>query len=200
MNLIEELRYEISRTINTLRLRYANSADPAERKAILGSIGELNGKLSILNQAGLLQAADVLADAIQEVTAVIAFARVGPFDGLLVRGTVDLWLPTERGVLLVDHKTAARSKRFPTPEAVAEHHAVQLRLYALAAERVEGADVAGAGVLLLDPSWGDEPVFAAVDVGGDALRETREVVEAFARAELEGRYPTRWRDLLTMGA
>ncbi|MEZ6025615.1 MAG: UvrD-helicase domain-containing protein [Planctomycetota bacterium] len=126
--------------------------------------------------------------------------RVGPFDGLLVRGTVDLWLPTERGVLLVDHKTAARSKRFPTPEAVAEHHAVQLRLYALAAERVEGADVAGAGVLLLDPSWGDEPVFAAVDVGGDALRETREVVEAFARAELEGRYPTRWRDLLTMGA
>lgn len=83
MNLIEELRYEISRTINTLRLRYANSADPAERKAILGSIGELNGKLSILNQAGLLQAADVLADAIQEVTAVIAFARVGPFDGYL---------------------------------------------------------------------------------------------------------------------
>ncbi|MGE0192119.1 MAG: UvrD-helicase domain-containing protein [Planctomycetota bacterium] len=126
--------------------------------------------------------------------------RVGPFDGLLVRGTVDLWLPTERGVLLVDHKTAARSKRFPTPEAVAAHHAVQLRLYALAAERVEGADVAGAGVLLLDPSWGDEPVFAHVDVGGDALRETREVVEAFARAELEGRYPLDWRSLLLTDA
>jgi lysozyme family protein len=83
MNLIEELRYEISRTINTLRLRYANSADSAERKTILDSIGELNGKLSILNQASLLQAADVLADATEDVTAVIAAARMGPFDGYL---------------------------------------------------------------------------------------------------------------------
>jgi lysozyme family protein len=83
MNLIEELRYEISRTINTLRLRYANSADPAERKTILDSIAELNGKLSILNQASLLQAASVLADATEDVTAVIAAARMGPFDGYL---------------------------------------------------------------------------------------------------------------------
>ncbi len=122
--------------------------------------------------------------------------RVGPFEGLLVRGSVDLWLPTERGVLLVDHKTVVRSFAQPTPEAVATRHAVQLRLYALAAERVEGADVAGAGLLLLDPSWGPEPVFATVDVGGDAARETRELVEAFARAELERRRPARWRDLL----
>ena len=83
MSLIEELRYEISRTINTLRLRYANSADPAEKKTILATIAELNGKLSILNQASLLQAASVLADATQDVTAVIAAARMGPFDSYL---------------------------------------------------------------------------------------------------------------------
>lgn len=83
MNLIEELRYEISRTINTLRLRHANSADPAEKKTILATIAELNGKLSILNQASLLQAANVLADATQDVTAVIAAARMGPFDSYL---------------------------------------------------------------------------------------------------------------------
>jgi lysozyme family protein len=83
MNLIEELRYEISRTINTLRLRHANSADPAENKTILATIAELNGKLSILNQASLLQAANVLADATQDVTAVIAAARMGPFDSYL---------------------------------------------------------------------------------------------------------------------
>lgn len=83
MNLIEELRYEISRTINTLRLRYANSADPAEKKTITNAIAELNGKLSILNQASLLQAASVLADATQDVTAVIAAARMGPFDSYL---------------------------------------------------------------------------------------------------------------------
>jgi len=83
MNLIEELRYEISRTINTLRLRYANSADAAEKKTILATIAELNGKLSILNQASLLQAASVLADATKDVTAVIAAARMGPFDSYL---------------------------------------------------------------------------------------------------------------------
>lgn len=123
-------------------------------------------------------------------------ASVGPFDGLLVKGSMDLWLPTERGVLLVDHKTNTRSARLPTPEAVAAHYAIQLRLYALAAERLEGADVAGAGVLLLDPSWGPEALFVPVDVGGEALRATRRVVQALARAELEGRYPDRLDPLL----
>lgn len=83
MNLNEELRFEISRTINTLRLRYANTADEAERRAILESIADLNGKLSILNQASLLQAAEQLADATQVVTGVIGAARMGPFDGYL---------------------------------------------------------------------------------------------------------------------
>jgi len=83
MNLIEELRYEISRAITTLRLRYANSADLAERKTILANIAKLNGKLSLLEQASLLQAASMLADAILDVTAVIAAARMGPFDSYL---------------------------------------------------------------------------------------------------------------------
>jgi lysozyme family protein len=83
MNLTEELRYEISRTISTLRLRYANSADPAEKKTILNAMAELNGKLSKLDDASLLQAAGVLADATQDVTAAIAAARRGPFDSYL---------------------------------------------------------------------------------------------------------------------
>ena len=83
MNLTEELRYEIGRTINTLRLRHANSADPAERKALLAIIAKLNDKLSSLDQASLLQAAGVLADATEDVTGAIAAARIGPFDGYL---------------------------------------------------------------------------------------------------------------------
>jgi lysozyme family protein len=83
MNLVEELQYELSRTIGTLRLRSANSADPQERKAIQASIGKLNARLSLLNHASLLKAASVLTDAIQDLTAVIGAARMGPFDSYL---------------------------------------------------------------------------------------------------------------------
>jgi len=83
MSQIEELRYEISRTINTLRRRYANTADEAERKTLLDTIASLNGKLSLLNQASLLLAAQALTDATEDVRGVIAAARMGPFDGYL---------------------------------------------------------------------------------------------------------------------
>jgi len=83
MSQTEELRYEISRTINTLRRRYANTADEAERKTLLDTIASLNGKLSLLNQVSLLQAAQALTDATEDVRSVIAAARMGPFDGYL---------------------------------------------------------------------------------------------------------------------
>jgi lysozyme family protein len=83
MNLNEELRVEISRTINTLRRRYANTADAEEEKVILKTIDGLNAKLSVLNRASLLAAAQVLTDATEAVEGVIAAARKGPFDGYL---------------------------------------------------------------------------------------------------------------------
>lgn len=124
---------------------------------------------------------------------------VGGFEALLVKGSIDLWLPTPEGVLVVDHKTNRRGGAFATPEALAEHYAWQLRLYALAAERALGAEVAGARLVLLDPGWapdGPAGVEVAVDVSGPRLEETRRLCRAFARAELEGRYPTDWRLLL----
>jgi lysozyme family protein len=83
MSLVDELRFEISRTINTLRRRYASTADKAEEKSILEAIDALNGKLAELDQAALLQAAGVLADATELVEQAIAAARKGPFDGYL---------------------------------------------------------------------------------------------------------------------
>jgi lysozyme family protein len=83
MNLAEQLRYEISRSINTMRRRYANTADEAEKKAIMKVITSLNKKLTLLDQAALLQAADTLADAAADVEKAVAAARTGPFDGYL---------------------------------------------------------------------------------------------------------------------
>jgi len=120
---------------------------------------------------------------------------VGGFDALLVKGSIDLWLPGPDGVWIVDHKTNRAGARYRTPEDLARHYTWQLRLYALAVERVLGQDVAGARLLLLDPGWGPTAVEVDVDVGGDALEEARHLCQAFAVAELEGRYPADWKAL-----
>lgn len=127
-----------------------------------------------------------------------AGATVGGFDSLLVRGSIDLWLADADGLVhVVDHKTNPPSTWLPTPEAVAAHYAWQLRLYALAAERLRGEDVAGARLLLLDPGWGPEAVEVEVDVSGAALEEARRLCQAYAVASLEDRWPASWADLLS---
>ena len=121
---------------------------------------------------------------------------VGGFDSLLVKGSIDLWLPTAEGVLVVDHKTNRKGGAFRSAEALAAHYAWQLRLYALATERALGADVAGARLALLDPGWGAGALEVEVDVSGPQLEEARRLCRAFAVAELEGRYPEDWQTLL----
>ena len=122
--------------------------------------------------------------------------QVGPFDSLLVRGAIDLWLPAADGIRIVDFKTNVRSPSFPTPESWADHYAEQVRLYALAAERILGTDVAGASLLLVDPSWEGDAIEVEVDVSGGALEDTRRLCRAYAQAALDGRWPDDWRRLL----
>jgi ATP-dependent exoDNAse (exonuclease V) beta subunit len=127
----------------------------------------------------------------------VAFPRreeVAGFDSILVKGTIDLWLPGPGGLRILDHKTNSPRGRLRTTADLARHYGPQLRLYALAAERVLGRDVAGAGLLLLDPAWA-APVELDVDVSGDALLETRRLCRAYALSMLEGRFPVRWEDL-----
>jgi hypothetical protein len=67
----------------TLRRRYANTADEAEKSTIMELIADLGKKLMLLDQAALLDAADMLADASAELEKAIAAAKTGPFDGYL---------------------------------------------------------------------------------------------------------------------
>jgi lysozyme family protein len=83
MNLTEQLRDEVSRSISTLRRRYANTADEAERKAVTKLIAALGKKLTLLERAALLGAADILADSTVALEKAVAAARTGPFDGYL---------------------------------------------------------------------------------------------------------------------
>jgi len=124
---------------------------------------------------------------------------VAGFSALLVRGTVDLWFEDAAGgVRLYDHKTNAPGASLPDAAAFLDRYATQLRLYALATERIVEHDVTSASLLLLDPAWGARgvPVEVAVDVSGDALAATRRLCRAYARALLDDRFPARWEDLL----
>jgi lysozyme family protein len=75
MNLLEQVRAEISHSIATLRLHYAKPGNEAEKNEIMQALESLNRKLSTLEHAALLQTADLLYDAIDELEKAIAAAR-----------------------------------------------------------------------------------------------------------------------------
>jgi lysozyme family protein len=83
MNLSEQLRYEVNRSLNSLRRRSANTTDAAEKKTITRLIASMGKKLGLLEGEGLLGAADILSDIGTELEAAIVAAKTGPFDGYL---------------------------------------------------------------------------------------------------------------------
>jgi lysozyme family protein len=83
MSLIDDLRREVNAAIDTLGRRFASTTDAEEKRVILERIDVLNGELSILNQAALLDAAASLATVTAELEKAVAAARLGPFDGYL---------------------------------------------------------------------------------------------------------------------
>jgi hypothetical protein len=107
----------------------------------------------------------------------------------------DLWLERTTGVRA---STTDAPGRVLDAAALLDRYATQLRLYALATERIVERDVASASLLLLDPGWATRgvPVEVPVDVSGAALAATRRLCRAYAIALLEERFPARWEDLL----
>lgn len=79
----DQVRGEIEGAIATLVRRHASTSDDDEKRAILEAIEELNGELTLLNQAALLQAASSIASATEVLERAVAAARLGPFDGYL---------------------------------------------------------------------------------------------------------------------
>ncbi len=76
-------RGEIVAAMNVLVTRRGNTADPAEKAVIKDALDTLSGILQDLNQASLLQAAQLVANATDELEKVVASARLGPFDTFL---------------------------------------------------------------------------------------------------------------------
>ena len=83
MKIINPVRTEIKAAIKTLTRRGSSSADPKEKQAIAAIVDELNGELSALKRATLLQAATCIANATEALEHAVAVAKQGPFDGYL---------------------------------------------------------------------------------------------------------------------
>jgi lysozyme family protein len=86
MHLAEQLQYELSRAVNSLRRRHASTGDEAERKVLTRVMQRLNKRLATLEKADTtdpLTAANALADATDDLEEAVAAANHGPFDGYL---------------------------------------------------------------------------------------------------------------------
>jgi hypothetical protein len=184
-----------------LEEEHGGAAPPAAREAARAMVrrfaGSTTGRAVLVDLAGA-------ATTRREVAfhARIRFSagpEVAGFDSLLVKGSIDLWTRDERGrLLLYDHKTNSPRGPLRDPAALAAHYGPQLRLYALAAERILDEEVHGAALLLLDPAWAERgaDVLVPIDVSGSALEETRRLVRAYATALATERFPARWEDLV----
>src|SRR5882724_879335 len=83
MSIIDNARSELVAAINILTRRWSATTDDNEKKSIDEAIDDLNDKISFLAQAQLLQAAQAVAAATDELEKVVASAKTGPFDSFL---------------------------------------------------------------------------------------------------------------------
>ena len=74
---------ELVAAMNVLVRRRGNTSDEAEKAVINASLTKLSGWIQDIDQAVLLDAARIVADATDELELVVASARTGPFDNFL---------------------------------------------------------------------------------------------------------------------
>ena len=110
------------------------------------------------------------------------FDFVMAVEGLVVRGQVDLWFDEGGELTIVDYKTDSVT----TAEAHerAEDYALQLRLYAMAVERVAGRPVDRAWLHFLRPNTAVE-----VDLTPSLLESPEQIVRDFEAAQAAIAFP-----------
>ncbi len=105
-------------------------------------------------------------------------------DGRLIRGQIDLWFEDDDGVVIIDYK-ADQVSTAEAPLRAAEYE-LQLRLYALAVERLAGARPSRALVCFLRPN-------VAIDICLDdtSLDAARRAVADLFDAQAANNFPLR---------
>jgi ATP-dependent exoDNAse (exonuclease V) beta subunit len=105
-------------------------------------------------------------------------------EGLLLRGQIDLWFEEGGETIIVDYKTDAVNSGEAHQRA--QDYAMQLRLYALAVERMTGRPVDHAWLYFLAPNTAIE-----VDLRPSLLDSPEQVVREFQEAQDRLEFPLR---------
>ena len=105
-------------------------------------------------------------------------------DGLVVRGQIDLWFEEAGRIEIVDYKTDAVSAAEASQRA--QDYALQLRIYAMAVERLTGRQVDAAWLHFLRPNS-----IVKVDLAPSLLESPEQVVAEFADAQARMEFPLR---------
>jgi CRISPR/Cas system-associated exonuclease Cas4 (RecB family) len=103
-------------------------------------------------------------------------------ENLVLRGQIDLWFEDRGGTVLVDYKTD-RVDAAGAP-ARAEQYGQQLRLYALALDRLNGRAPQEAYIYFLRPN-----VAVPVDLRPSLFNAPEPLVRAFREAQEHSRFP-----------
>jgi ATP-dependent exoDNAse (exonuclease V) beta subunit len=103
-------------------------------------------------------------------------------EDLVVRGQVDLWFVEGGELVIVDYKTDAVTASEAHQRA--QDYALQLRLYAMAVERVAGRRVDRAWLHFLRPN-----VPVEVDLAPSLLESPEQIVRDFQEAQSKGEFP-----------
>ena len=74
---------ELVEAMNVLVRRRGNTSDESEKAVINTTLAKLSGWIQDIDQAALLAAAQIVANATDELELVVAAARTGPFDNFL---------------------------------------------------------------------------------------------------------------------
>jgi ATP-dependent helicase/nuclease subunit A len=105
-------------------------------------------------------------------------------EGLVLRGQIDLWFEEGGETIIVDYKTDAVNSSEAHQRA--QDYAMQLRLYALAVERMTGRPVDHAWLYFLAPNTAIE-----VDLRPSLLDSPEQVVREFQEAQDRLEFPLR---------
>jgi ATP-dependent helicase/nuclease subunit A len=112
------------------------------------------------------------------------FALVMAVEGLVLRGQIDLWFEEGGETVIVDYKTDAVSALEAHQRA--GDYTIQLRLYALALERMTGRATDRAWLYFLRPN-----TTIAVDLAPSLLDSPEQVVREFQEAQAKLEFPLR---------
>jgi ATP-dependent exoDNAse (exonuclease V) beta subunit len=103
-------------------------------------------------------------------------------EGLIIRGQVDLWFEEGGELAIVDYKTDAVTAAEAHQRA--HDYELQVRLYALAVERVAGRAPRRAWLHFLRPNTAVE-----VDLTPSLLESPEQMVKEFQEAQERGEFP-----------